>query len=59
MTDLTSRIEQAGPGEQRELHCDLGPMHGFASTYTDKDGVRCCDFCGHPVDAIIRAGESG
>lgn len=29
--------------------CDLGSMHGRASTYTDADGVVCCDFCGQPV----------
>lgn len=32
-----------------KVACDLGPMHGMASTYVRQDGTRCCDFCGHPV----------
>lgn len=37
-------------GYQGAADFPLGAAHGAASTYGRADGVRCCDFCGFPVD---------
>lgn len=45
--------------KQEPVACDLGPMHGMASTFKNADGVECCDFCGHPVTLANRPADDG
>ena len=40
-------------GKPETPSCPLGPAHGFASSFANADGVRCCDWCGYPVDLDI------
>ena len=43
-------MTQSSDRARKAADCDLGPMHGMASRYTDANGIRCCDFCGQPVE---------
>lgn len=39
--------------------CPLGDAHGDASTHGNAKGVRCCDWCGFPVEAdtVVKSPE--
>lgn len=38
---------------QSAADCPLGAAHGSASSFTNPEGVRCCDFCGFPVEPTV------
>lgn len=47
----------SGQTYQSAADCPLGEAHGWASTHHNADDVRCCDFCGFPVEDAPEQGS--
>lgn len=45
----------ANSANTEDMSCRLGEACGMASTHTNQNGNRCCDFCHRPIEL---AGEA-